>query len=146
MTSKKEDTVEAISKIREAILIQFDALSPLVNLLEAEIDVKTSISLLQEQVGGLEKTIQQSQHDLNKRITSIEDSLRKQTDQLFLSDEEHKQMVKHVHTVLGQLEEYLRRHTWVKAAFKFQLTAQAKGILNVEMEKKERLDLTSMTI
>ena len=111
MATAIKNILEVIAKIREGNLDQLAALPPLLNALESEIDVKTSLNLIHEGLGSLEKTVLQTQHDLDKRVCSLEDSLRRQTDQLFLSDEEHKMMVKHVHAVLGQLEEYLRRHT-----------------------------------
>ena len=111
MATAIKDALEVIAKIREGNLDQLSALPPLLNALESEIDIKTSISQLQEQFGSLEKTVLQSQRDLQRKVASLEDSLKRQADQLFLSDEEHKQMVKHVHVVLDSLEEYLRRHT-----------------------------------
>ena len=111
MMSVIKDTLEVIAKIREGNLDQLSALPPLLNALEAEINVETNISKIGEQLGNLEKKVLQSQYDLGKRVTSVEDSLKRQTDQLFLSDEEHKMMIKHIHAVLDSLEEYLRRHT-----------------------------------
>jgi len=111
MATAINNILEVIAKIREGNLDQLATLPPLLNALEAEIDVKTSLNLIHEQLGSLEKTVEQSKSDLQRRVTSVEDSLKRQTDQLFLSDEEHKMMVKHVHAVLDSLEEYLRRHT-----------------------------------
>jgi FtsZ-binding cell division protein ZapB len=118
MATAIKNILEVIAKIREgnlnqlaALMDQLTTLPSLLDALETEVNLKTSVDLLQEQVDKLEKTVSQSQRELANRMMLVEDSLKKQTDQLFRSDEEHKQMVEHVHSVLGQLEEYLRRHT-----------------------------------
>jgi tRNA(Ser,Leu) C12 N-acetylase TAN1 len=111
MSTAIENAREIIGKIRAGNLDELAALPTVLNALEIEIDVQASLDEIQDRIGALKNTIDKVDLDLRQRVTAVEDSLRKQTDQLFLSDEEHKQMVKHVHTVLDQLEDYLRRHT-----------------------------------
>jgi hypothetical protein len=106
MSTATKDTFAAITKIKDDFPIltelpglckALEELLPTLNALQEEADVKVSVANYQEAT--------------DKRLAQIENKLSQQTDQLFLSDQEHRQMVNHVHAVLDSLEEYLRRHT-----------------------------------
>ena len=57
------------------------------------------------------RTLQTVDKDLNSRMGNVESVLQYQKDQLFLTDEEYRGLLKQIQTVLVGLEDYLRRHT-----------------------------------
>jgi len=108
-----EEVKQLISSLRESnpslvnLSVVCDKLASFVADAEISLDLSIKIDSLTDQISQF-KTVNSN---LNQRMGTVEIVLKTQQDQLFLSDEEHKQMVTRVHAVLGQLEEYLTRHT-----------------------------------
>jgi len=82
--------------------------------LESFLEAVTVALDLSAKIDGLTSQIQQFKavnRDLNERMGNVETVLKTQQDQLFISDQEHKAMIRRVSTVLNALEDYLRRHS-----------------------------------
>lgn len=102
-----------IASLRESnpSLVNMQSVCDKLEAFIAEAEVTSDVSGKLEKLTSEVKLMRENQISTSKELGAVESTLKQQMDQLFLSDEEHKQMVKHVHTVLDQLEEYLRRHT-----------------------------------
>ena len=84
-----------------------DKLDAFVTEAEHALDLTVKIDGLTSQI----RTLQTVDKDLNSRMGNVESVLQYQKDQLFLTDQEYRGLLKQIQTVLVGLEDYLRRHT-----------------------------------
>ena len=84
-----------------------DKLQSFVDETEKTVDLACKVDGLTTQI----KTLQTFCRDLNGRMGNVEGVLSTQKDQLFLTDQEYRGLLKQIQTVLVGLEDYLRRHT-----------------------------------
>lgn len=83
-----------------------DKLNVFVEKAENEINLSSRIDALNLQI----QQFHTINRDLNNRMGNVEAVLSNQRDQLFLTDQEYRGLLKQVQTVLVSLEDYLRRH------------------------------------
>ena len=90
-----------------------DKLDAFVTEVESALDLTVKIDGLTMKIDGLTsqiRTLQTVDKDLNSRMGNVESVLQYQKDQLFLTDQEYRGLLKQIQTVLVGLEDYLRRH------------------------------------
>ena len=108
-----QEIKDLIASLRQASPSLVDMQS-VCDSLQSFVDETERIVTLTSAIDGLVmqiKTLQTFCRDLNHRMGSVETVLQYQKDQLFLTDQEYRGLLKQIQTVLIGLEDYLRRHT-----------------------------------
>jgi predicted nucleic acid-binding Zn-ribbon protein len=109
---KLEEIRQVVSSLRESSPQAYvqsicDKLDSFINQVEAEHDMSQRLHILANQIDKLNGTVDH----VTNRISKVETALDEQQTQLFLSQQNHEQMVKAVHHTLQGIDQYLRKHT-----------------------------------
>ena len=83
-----------------------DKLESFVADVELTLDLSTKIDGLTDKI----TLLQTVDGNLKDRVAKLENELSSKKDQLFLTDEQYRMMIKQISSVLSGLEDYLRRH------------------------------------